>query len=311
MGADACTDANIGSIYLGCKSAKSCNKAGNNGGFIDRIINSCNLGLSCSGAASDGGYVGSIVNYSCNEGNEDAALLVISSNRCNGACYEAANIGGNINSITGSCNNAYYGCANAAFNGGNITSVSDSCNNSAEICHSVSYNGGNITSIVNSCNDAERACYGAAFEGAIEGGILNGCNSESSCEFSGCGRNCGPLVGPIAYERECYGVNETSLLEVCGAILPWDDTDIRDTSSRPSSQPSVSQTMLKWKSPDPSAGTPEDPTTELQSNIGNKSTVPWLGDEDEADAVENPEESQVNSASLNGSPSAPQLLCCL
>ena len=62
MGADACTDANIGSIYLGCRSAKSCNKAGNNGGF-------CNLDLSCSGASSDRGYIGSIVNR-CNEGNE-------------------------------------------------------------------------------------------------------------------------------------------------------------------------------------------------------------------------------------------------
>ena len=312
MGAEACTDANIVSIYLGCGSAKSCNKAGNNGGFIGRISNSCNLGSSCFGAASNGGYIGSIVN-SCNEGDEacyNAAYIGgnINSitNSCNGAsraCYEAAHIGGNINSITGSCNNAHYGCANAAFNGGNITSVSDSCNNGAANCHSVSYNGGNITSIVNSCNDAERACYGAALEGAIEGGILNGCNSESSCEFSGCGRNCGPLSGPIASaienccnnERECYGVNETSLLEVCGTVLPWDDTDIRDTSSWPSSQPSV----LKWKSPDPSTGTPEDPIMEIQSNIVNKSTVPWLEDEDEADVVENlAEDNQVNSASV-------------
>ena len=117
----------------------------------------------------------------------------------------------------------------------------------------MSYNGGNITSIVNSCNDAKRACYGAAFEGAIEGGILNGCNSKSSCEFSGCGRNCCPLAGPIASAIEnCCNIiactaMELTLPEVCGTVLPWDDTDIRDTSSRPSSQPSV----LKWKSPDP------------------------------------------------------------
>ena len=84
--------------------------------------------------------------------------------------------------------------------------------------------------------------------------------------------------------------------------MPWDDTDIRDTSSRPSSQPSV----LKWKSPDPSTGTPEDPIMELQSNIVNKSTVPWLEDEDEADVVENlAEENQVNSASVNASTAAP------
>ena len=153
----------------------------------------------------------------------------------------------------------------------NITSVSDSCNNGA------SQNGGNITSNVNSCNDAERACYGAAFEGAIEGGILNGCNSKSSCEFSGSGRNCCPLAGPIASAIEnCCNIiactaMELTLPEVCGTVLPWDDTDIRDTSSRPSSQPCVSHTMLEWKkSPDPSTGTPEAPTTELQSNIGKK-----------------------------------------
>ena len=184
MDDDACKDANVGTIFLGCNGSGSCKDAGRNG-TIGSITNSCfgsgtNFRFgACSRTATDGGVICQITN-SC-VGRD--------------ACKFAAEYGGFIEKIVGSC----YGrqaCETAAYQGNIAFGIVDSCNSEnacfyaagaaecAASYYGLSYAGGYIREIVRSCNGF-RSCDGAAYDkGKIALGIVDSCNSNYSCFYA-------------------------------------------------------------------------------------------------------------------------------
>jgi len=164
-GADACTDATVGTIHLGCNGSGACFKAGKDGylgsisngcegrnaclktgygGNVTMIQNSCKAlaqsvltGSACANAASNGGKINSIIDSCVSSKDEDAS------------CFYAASNGGYIGDIINSCNQV-AACDRIASDGGYVLGLNDSCN-ACNICDNVGLSSNPVNFIMDTC----------------------------------------------------------------------------------------------------------------------------------------------------------------
>jgi len=144
-GADACRNANIGSVFQSCAEGyKPCEDAGQNG-YIGSMKGSCKGPRACTGAASNQGYI-SLFDQACHGP---------------AVCQNAAANGGSVGEVENSCF-GQQSCYNLAADQGVVGTVVDSC------------------SLITPFATPTQTCKNAARNGVITLGILSSCVSYIS-----------------------------------------------------------------------------------------------------------------------------------
>ena len=182
IGKEACTDAEVGSIYLGCNGEEACKKAGK-GGYLGSINNGCegrnactltgykgNVTLiqnscraligskACAYAASNGGKIKQIIDSCVSSKDEDAS------------CFFAASNGGYIGDIIKSCNQV-AACNQLAINGGYVLGLNDSCN-ACNICDFVGPSSNPVNFIMDTCCNVGVSSFGCSGCSSLGGNDL-------------------------------------------------------------------------------------------------------------------------------------------
>jgi len=258
-GADACTDATVGTIHLGCNGEEACKEAGKDG-YLGTINNGCEGRYACKKT----GYGGNVTMI------QNSCRALASSVTTGKACAYAASNGGKINSIIDSCVSSKdedASCFYAASNGGYIGDIIKSCNQVAA-CDRLASDGGYVLGLNDSCNACNICDLVGPSSNPVQFTMDTCCNVPGPSGCSGCSR-----LGGNDLPAECQIVSILFVIIIPLAL--WLSLTLRLFSSQvlpfstPYPSPASTPSIGTNKTMAPSPITPP-PFPDMCASITNK-----------------------------------------